>query len=77
MVNRVSSFFPKGNHSATNIEPKYMNDCKVKRHQNSDTNNRQHRSKQNPPPRSEINFGGGGGGFKLVLRSQTRPHFLK
>ena len=38
MVNRVSSYFPKGGHSATETEIKNnMNTRKVKRHRNSDT----------------------------------------
>ena len=38
MVNRVSSYFPKGGHSATETELKSnMNTHKVKRHRNSDT----------------------------------------
>ena len=38
MVNRVSSYFPKGGHSATQTEIKInMNTRKVKRHRNSDT----------------------------------------
>ena len=37
MVNRVSSYFPKGGHSATQTELKNMNICKVKDHRTSDT----------------------------------------
>ena len=49
MVNRVSSFFPKGGHSATQTELKTnMNTRKVKRHRNSDTKNTGNREpKQN------------------------------
>ena len=42
MVNRVGSSFPKGGHSATQTKLKNnLNKHKVKRHRNSDTNNRQ------------------------------------
>ena len=37
MVNRVSSYFPKGGQSATQTKLKKMNKRKVKRHRNSDT----------------------------------------
>ena len=38
MVNRVSSYYPKGGHSATQAElKKDINKRKVKRHRNSDT----------------------------------------
>ena len=49
MVNRVSSFFPKSGHSATQTELKTnMNTRKVKRHRNSDTKNTGNREpKQN------------------------------
>ena len=44
MVNRVSSYFPKGGHSATQTELKIinMNTRKVKRHRNSDTKTENH-----------------------------------
>ena len=51
MVNRVSSFFPKDGHSATETELKNnMNTHNVKRHQNSDTKDRQQRTTTKLPP---------------------------
>ena len=47
MVNRVSSFFPKGGHSATETELKYMNTRMVKRHRNSDTKTGKREPQQN------------------------------
>ena len=43
MVNRVSSYFPKGGHSDIETELNNMNTCKVKHHLNYDTKNRQQR----------------------------------
>ena len=45
MVNRMSSYFPKGGHSATETELKNMNTRKVKRNRNFDTKNRQQRTR--------------------------------
>ena len=76
MVNRVSSYFPKDSHSATETELKNnMNTRKVKRHQYSDTKtvNREP-NKTTALERSVMNYwvGGGGGLIKLVLR--RKPH---
>ena len=51
MVNRVSSYFPKGGHSATETELKNnINTRKVKRHRNSDTKTGNREQKKKLPP---------------------------
>ena len=50
MVNRMSSYFPKGGQSATRTELNNMNIRNVKRHRNSDTKNRQQRTPTKLPP---------------------------
>ena len=62
MVNRVSSYFPKGGQPSEQLFPKRwplsnrnrtknnMNTPKVKRHRNSDTKNRQQRTTTKQPP---------------------------
>ena len=62
MVNRVSSYFPKGGHSATQTELNNMNLRKVNRHRNSVI-----KTGNGEPQRSVMNYrvcvcGGGGGG---------------
>ena len=65
MVNRVSSYFPKGGHSATETELKYnMNTHKVS----------ENHIKTTALERSVMNYWGG---LKLVLRAQPYPEFLK
>ena len=52
MVNRVSTYFPKGGHSGTQTELKIiMITRKVKRHRNADNKNRQQRFTTKQPPR--------------------------
>ena len=79
MVNRVSSYFPKGGNTATQTELKNnINMHKVKRHRNSDTKKQatENHNKTTALERSVMN-NWGGGGLKHVLRHQPRPQFLK
>ena len=79
MVNRVSSFFPKGGHSATETELKIIR-THVRRNATKTltpkTGNRE-------PPQQNYHLGTvsneylGGGGLKLVLLAQPHPQFLK
>ena len=64
MVNRVTSYFPKGGHSATETELK-KNTRKVKRHRNSDTKTMKTENyhKITALERSMMNYLGGGGGL--------------
>ena len=57
MVNRVSSYFPKGGHSATETKNN-INTHKVKRHRKQTTENH---NKTTALERSVMNYLGGGG----------------
>ena len=73
MVNRVSSYFPKGGHSATETELKqYKHTYLVPRHRNSEQETENH-NKTTALERSVMNYWG----IKHVLRRQPRPQFLK
>ena len=78
MINRMSSYFPKGGHSATETELKIISAThKVKRHRNSDTKTGQQRTQQNYRLDMVDNELRGGGGLKLVSRAQPNLQFLK
>ena len=75
MVNRVSSYFPKGGHSATKTELNDIYTRKVKRPRNSDSKT------GNKEPQQNYRLGTVSNellaGVKLVLRAQPHPQFLK
>ena len=72
MVNRVSSYFPKGGHSASETELKIMRKVKDTETLTPKTGNR--KPQQNYRlERSLMNYWG----LKLVLRAQPDPQFLK
>ena len=60
MVNPVSSYCPKGGHSATETEKNNMNTRKVKRHRNSDTKTCNREPQQSYRIGTVMNYWGGG-----------------
>ena len=72
MVNRVSSYFPKGGHSAIQTELKNnMKTPKVNSHRKQATENH---NETTAFERSVMNYWGGG---KLVLCAHSHPQFRK
>ena len=78
MVKRVSSYFPKGDHSATQTELKI-----ISTHVNRNVAETLTPKTGNREPQQNYHLGTisndllGGGGLKLVLRGQPLPQFLK